>query len=62
MLLLASAAAHLLFVLPALGLPPVFGFAGVLLGLAEGFLDGLGGGLAAFALEAVGFDGDVAGR
>ena len=53
--------AELLLVLAALGLPPEVGFAGALPGFAEGVLDGLGGGLAAFALEAFGLDGDFAG-
>lgn len=39
-------------------LSPEVGLAGALPGLSEGVLDRFGGGLAAFALEAFGLDGD----
>ena len=55
---LCASFAELLLVLVALGLPPEVGFAGALPGFAEGVLDGLGRGFAAFALEAIGLDGD----
>jgi hypothetical protein len=54
----ASFASELLVVGLAVGLPPEVGFAGALPGFAESFLDGLGRGFAAFALEAIGLDGD----
>jgi hypothetical protein len=56
---LCASFAEGLLVLVALGLPPEVGFAGALTGFAESILNGLGRGLAAFALEPFGLDTDV---
>jgi hypothetical protein len=49
---------ELLVVVLAVGLPPEIGLAGALPGFTERLFDRFGGGLAAFALEAFGLDGD----
>jgi hypothetical protein len=54
------ASSKLLVVGLAVGLPPEVRFAGALSGFPERLLDGLGRGFAAFALEAIGLDGDLA--
>ena len=53
-----STPAELLFIPLVRGLPPEVGFAGALPGFAQGLLNRLGRGLATFALEAIGLDGD----